>query len=123
MNSIKIAEIEDVLKMKDQIKDNWSLANFYGNCESELMVAQTIHACCLNYEQHGQVFSFKSPNVNAIHNGGLVDNFRGYKMLVDDGMFIEGTFEDRPVIYPTQALIDQLSIYFDKKKERERGGL
>jgi hypothetical protein len=112
-----IAEITDVLKMSSLIKDNWSLSNFWGNCEAEMMVAQTIHACCLNYKEHGQIFSFKGANVNSIHNGGLINNARGYNQLVDGGMFIEGTFNEKPVIYPTQALLDKLLDYFTKKAQ------
>ena len=109
------ASIVDIKRHADQIKDNWSLCNFWGNCEAEVMIAQTIHACVLNHAEHGEAFSFKGGNVNSIHNGGLVNNHRAYHQLIDQGMFIEDEFKSRTVIRPTHSLIQRLDEYFSRK--------
>jgi len=68
------ARISDLLRLKEHIKDSWSLANYLGKCEAEVMVAQTIHAACTNYDEHGLPFSFRDNNVFA--RGGNVKRRR-----------------------------------------------
>jgi hypothetical protein len=113
------AKIEDITRLKDKIKDNWSLCNFYGKSEAELIVAQTIHACVTNHKDHGQAFSFEGKGLHTSHGNGLFDNRGAYGSLVKDGMFIVEEWEDRKVIYPTQALINRLDEYFAKKELKD----
>lgn len=70
--------------VRGKIRDNWSLCNFTGDCESEMMMAQTLHAGKLNLKDQGSPFSFRG---NGCLNGytaigGGQDNARGYSKLI-----------------------------------------
>lgn len=109
----EIANIEDIKQMKSKIKNGFSLCNFLGNCESEVMVAQTIHACVLNNDKHGEPFSFRGDGVFMV--GGAVNNAKAYNQLLRKSLFVEDERQGKVVIFPTQLLIDKLKIYFTEK--------
>lgn len=115
MSSVK-ANIEDIKRLKELIKDNWSLCNFYDNCESEMMVAQTIHASVTNFESKGEAYSIEGKGIRSRHGNGIVDNGSAYSKLLSDGMFINEERGSVTVIFPTQALIDKLDEYFTRRK-------
>jgi hypothetical protein len=57
--------IERILPLAEKVKDNWSLCEFFADMgnrasEKEYMVAETIHACKINYAQHTE---FRPPGV------------------------------------------------------------
>jgi len=111
----KHAEASDVLRLKSLVKDNWSLCNFYGKSEAEMMIAQTIHAAVINFKDHGEPFSFRGHGVFTSHGNGLFNNRQAYASLIKDGMFVEEVRGEQVVIFPTQALINKLDEFFAKK--------
>ena len=104
------AKIEDIKLMAGKIKHSGHLCNFTGKCESEVMVAQTIHAAVNNYEEHGEAFSVK--DINKGHN----DNYSAYRELVEDQLFIEEKRHRKTVIFPSQLLIDKLKVHFTEQE-------
>lgn len=106
MLSKEKATIEDIDRLKAQIKHPGSLCNFAGKCEKETMVGQTIHACATNYKKHGECFS-----VHAI-KGNMADNAQSYSELVTDGLFIQEDRDGQTVIFPTKKLILKLDAFF-----------
>lgn len=115
-NTQQKAAIDDIRPLAAKIKDNWSLCKFYGTCEAETMVAQTIQAAVINFQKRGEAFSFRGKGVFACSGGGLFNNGKAYRRLLDDGMFVEDTREGKPVIFPTQKLIDKLQKFFKRTK-------
>lgn len=99
------AKAEDVTRLARSIKDNWTLCEFLGKCEAEYMVAETIHAAAKNMTEHGEPFSFR---------GGGIDNNAGYSLLLRRELIVEGKRLGRPVIFPTQKLIDELDRFLAK---------
>jgi hypothetical protein len=105
-----------------------SLCNFYGNCEAEVMVSQTIIAACKHLEQYGEPFSFRSPRVFSASRMGVIDNGSAYRCLVEDRMFDEKirhqtAFRELPegvtepngevtIIFPTPMLLQRLATHF-----------
>ena len=104
----EIAKIDDIKQLAKKIKDSFSLCDFMGKCEREVLVAQTIHAAVINYKNHGEPFSFNEIK-GATH---LCDNFTAFDWLVEKEYFIEDKRKGRIVIFPTQLLIDKLKIFF-----------
>lgn len=113
------AYIEDIRRLAEIIKDDWILCGLFEGCgvacEAETMVAQTIHAARINFEKHGKSFSFRGDGVFCSSGGGLVNNGKAYRMLLEKEFFVEGEYDDRPVIFPTQKLITFLDGFFANK--------
>jgi hypothetical protein len=110
--------IERILPLAEKVKDNWSLCEFFADMgnrasEKEYMVAETIHACKINYAQHGECFSFKGKLQNG--GNGLVDNTTAYGWLVSNNYFAEEKHNQRTVIIPTPKLLDRLEWFFSKE--------
>ena len=122
--------LDDLKAIVKRIKDNFSLCEFAGKTETEYMVAETVHAACLNFKDHGQPFSFKGEEVRSV--GGGMDNDTGYQICLDRGWFYEEPLdpalgilvpkktwmEDGKVIviFPTRKLLDDLNVFFANKK-------
>ena len=107
----KIANIKDIKRLVKKIKDDFSLCGFRQHHEGNILVAQTMHAAVLNHKKRGEPFSFNEIKVST----RLCDNFAAFDSLVEDGFFTTGKREKRPVIFPTQKLIEALDNYFDKE--------
>jgi len=108
----KRATIKNIERFVPLIKDSFSLCHFLGKTEKEVLVAQTIHACKLNYEQGRGCFSF----LGDLHDGPHAENTQSYQQLKDDGLFIEGTYDGKPVIFPSLALILKLDAFFASRE-------
>ena len=80
------------------------------------MVAQTIHACHINQQKHGELFSWKGDGVHGANGAGLVDNGTAYAMLVDKGYFTEDVREGRTIIRVTPKLVSLLDGFFASRK-------
>lgn len=78
------------------------------------MVAETIHAAVINFNQHGEPFSFKGRIQDS--GNGLIENSTSYAALLRDGLFREETRKidgrTRTVIFPTPLLIEKLKQFF-----------
>ncbi len=120
------AKIEDIEQLAGRIKDNWSLCKLFEGtkraAEAEMLVAQTIHACVINYKKHGEAFSFRGEGVFRCCGDGLWDNRTAYGMLIDRGFFVEGEHVGRVVIHVTQKLSDYLYGFFARESVRSGGG-
>jgi len=90
-----------------KIPDNWALCNFLGNCEVEVMVAQTLHACQINLKERGEAFSFRGGGVFSTGGGGLVDNGKAYQRLLDEGYFEERRRKATDVNPPDDTRVDE----------------
>jgi hypothetical protein len=114
------ATIEQIERLLPQIPDNWALCELFRDhrraSEAEMMVAQTIHAAKLNFDEHGKPFSFRGDGVFGRGGGGLVDNGTAYSWLVGEGWFEEDTHDGKPVIYMTEKLIERLDAHCAKEK-------
>lgn len=121
---VELASVEDVNRLAELIKDNWSLCQLFEGhrraCEAETMVAQTIHAARINAKKHGEPFSFKGDGVHGSSGGGLVDNGTAYAWLVGEEFFVESGHAKlgREVIFPTKKLIDRLDAFLARKAPR-----
>jgi hypothetical protein len=101
-------KIEDIKKLAKLIKCNFSLCEFMGQTEKEVLVAQTIHACVKNYKKYNKIFSF----LGNLKESAMFQNSSAYKWLVENDYFKEGVYENKKVIYPTQKLIHELNNFF-----------
>jgi hypothetical protein len=110
ISALEHASIEDVRRMKEQIPDNWAICEFTGDVESELMVAQTLHAAVINFDKHGEAYSIRGPGVRSI--GPHVNNARGYQKLLDWKYIVEDERDGKVVIFPTVTLIKALDVHF-----------
>ena len=108
-------DIERVRRAAARIKDNWSLCDFLGKAEKEMLVATTIHACVRNFDEHGEVFSFRGNSLDQDSGAGLVENRSSYRALLDDGYLVETVREGRAVIKPTVKLLEKLERFFSLK--------
>lgn len=110
--------VADLQRFKGKIANQWSLCGLFeatGRAsEKEHMVAQTIHAACVNFAEQGEPFSFRGNGVFSVQGGGLADNATAYRYLVSKGYFREGERSGRAVIFPTRKLLDLLAEYFAK---------
>lgn len=102
------AKIEDIKRLAKKIKDSFSLCNFMGKTEREVLVAQTIHAAVINHKAHGKPFSFNKIR----YSSRMCDNFSAYDWLIERKYFMEDKRQGQKVIFPTQALIDKLNVFF-----------
>lgn len=114
-----------VLQFAELIKDNFSLCEFLGKTERDILVAQTIHACRTNLDEYGEAFSYKVPLSNSPHaryassyqwclanvlfreekrNPLIVDLPVGV-VRHDDGQVV--------VIIPTETLFRRLAAHFE----------
>ena len=115
-----MATIERIQPIADKIKDSFSLCELMANhgsraSEKELMIAQTIKACVINHEKHGQCFSYRGDGVFTSAGNGIVDNRTAYGYLVSSGYFSEANRDGRVIIEPTDKLLDLLESYFAKQ--------
>lgn len=80
----KLASDEAVLAQATRFKDVYQFMGFdaLGNCESEIMAAQTLTACPINYKARGECFSYAGKNLAVTGGNGLVDNPKGYAKLL-----------------------------------------
>jgi hypothetical protein len=106
------------------IKDSFSLCNFLGKTEREVLVAQTIHACVMNLDIRGKAFSFKAILLDGPH----AENIASYQWCVNEGLFREELLsiidppeetamgdDGRPIgIIPTLKLFAKLAGHFGK---------
>ena len=67
------ATIDDVKRLRELIKDDWSLCQLFEGKprakEAEVMGAQTIHAAVINANANGNPFSFKGEGVESVQGG------------------------------------------------------
>jgi hypothetical protein len=91
----------------------WSFFDVPQAFEKELMVAQTISAAVINYDQHGEPFSIKG-NVNS-----SMANSESYHWLCGQGYFQEAKRmvdgKSQSVIFPTDKLLKKLRLHFSIK--------
>jgi len=114
---MEIAKIEDIKRLCGLIKDNWDLCHFTGQCESEMMVVQTIHGAKINHKKHGECFSFLSANAKTGRRMDGTNNALGLQILFDREFLIqEKRVHGRDVVFPTQALVDALDIHLRQKE-------
>lgn len=115
-SAVELASVEDVTRLAEQIKDNWTLCQLFEDhrraTEAEYMVAETIHAARSNAKEHNEPFSFKGDGVESISGGGLCHNLGAYMWLTGEGWFVEDERQGRTVIFPTKKLIARLDTFF-----------
>jgi len=107
----ELATIKDIRRLVPKIKDSFSLCNFLGKTEKEVLVAQTIHACKINHKKRGICFSFDGVEGQST----LCQNISSLEALIEDGLFVRGKFKSKPVLYPTKLLVLMLDAFFAKK--------
>ena len=103
----KQATIEDIKRLIPKIKTHWDLCEFLGKTEKEVLVTQTIHACKINYDEGKGCFSFLGDLRERPHN----EYISSYQSLIDNGMFTEGLYKGKKVIFPTKKLILKLEAF------------
>ena len=65
----------------------WELTGSrWGNVEAETIAWQTINACRLNLDRHGDAFSWYGSQLD--RSSGTVDNPKGLRDLVNDGCIV-----------------------------------
>ncbi len=118
--------IERIKSLTDKIKDNWSLCEFFSETdnasEKEYLTAETIHACALNYAEHGECFSIRGNIKDS--GGGLFKNATAYQWMIENGYFAEHQRtvdgEKKTVIIPTDKLLTKLERFFAAKGEKSQ---
>jgi len=103
---------ERILAIAEKVKTNWDLMDFMGSCEKETLTAQTIQACKTNLRDHGEAFSFHAVGGDDVRMG--VRNGSQYCEMVRNGYFVEGEFQGRVTIIPTEKLLDRLEVYLQR---------
>lgn len=77
---------ELLLKAAAQIKTGYELmGSKWGNCESEVIMCQTLAACAKNLQDHGEALSWAMPNCWAPKDMHHNNNARGLQRLMADG--------------------------------------
>ena len=107
--------ISDIQDLSLKVKDNWSLCEFLGKAEKEMMVATTIHACIINHEKTGEMFSKKGSNLG--YETRLCQNSSSYAGLLKDGYLEETDRKGEIIVLPTPKLIQALKEYFGEGGE------
>ncbi len=108
----ELAKIEDIQQLAAVIKDDWTLAGMFPHHEQNDLVAQTIHACRINFENHGEPFSFVAEDSCWGIQGGGIANYGGsLHSLISDEYFIEDKWEGKPILRVTQKLVDRLKRF------------
>lgn len=117
-NTIRLANIKDIVELARQIKDNWALCQLFEGerraFEAEYLVAETVHACKFNHATHGEAFSWLGENAQSRQGGGLMDNSTAYDMLLREKYLVEEIRDGKPILFMTQKLIDLLKEYLRK---------
>ena len=112
-------DITDLHEVAKKIKGDWSLCEFMGNCEKEVMVGQTIRAAIINLEKRGECFSIRGDNCLLGRQRCGTDNASAYNYLIDNGYFEEAEriVDEKKivVIFPTRKLLDKLKVFFAEK--------
>ena len=112
-------DITDLQELAGKIKDHWDLCGFMGNCEREVMVAQTIHGAVLNLKKGCGCFSIRDDNCLVERQPCGTDNASAYRYLISNGYFEEAErIVDKKkivAIFPTRKLLDKLRVFFAGK--------
>lgn len=108
--------VEDLRWVNDRLADSFSLCDFLGVTEREVMVFQTIRAAVRNLDTAGEPFSVRGTNVFASSGNGLINNGPAYVYLVDNGYCEEEERDGKTVIFPTRKLLDGLIAFLGRPR-------
>ena len=127
---------ELLLRLRDLILQKGNLCSFYGNTEAEVLIGQTVIAAAGRADDGGEPFSFLGDNaLRGLQRCGT-DNAAAYARLLADEMFQQetrpasalATIPDGvtidgdgrvPVVFPTDALLEKLAVYFEEGPRTE----
>lgn len=119
--TMELATIEDVTRIKAKVKDEWSLCQFFEGrrraLEAERIVLQTIHAAAINFKIQGEPFLFQDDCPHGQGGGFIVANDYAYDWLLSDGFFVEDERDGKVVIFMTKKLIERLDAHFDRTEK------
>lgn len=112
---------EAIRDLAARITTGWELCDSWlQNNEAELMICQTLCACVINLNKHGEAFSIRDPNVFTA--GQCVNNRKAYDLLVSNGYFVEDTRtidgKETTVIFVTHKLLDAVRGHFAQKLQK-----
>jgi len=110
------ADISDLRRLRKRVPDNWALCEFLGSCEAEMIIAQTIHAACRNYDQCAEAYSIRGPACLSVFGGGLIDNATAYHRLIEGGLLIEARRGGNVVLFPTKKLVERLDCFLSNRE-------
>jgi hypothetical protein len=65
----------------------------WGQCEAEQMIRETLSACGINLDKHGDPFSWLGTGTRTMAGGGLVNNPKGMNLITKSGYLV---IEDAP---------------------------
>lgn len=112
---MKYANIENIKRLVLQIPDSWTLCGFLPMHEANDIVAQTLHACVLNFNKRGEAFSFLGKGMG--YSPTSICNYGGaYNDLLEREYLVEEKRENRTVMIPTQTLIEALDRFLKGNK-------
>ncbi len=104
----------EIMRLAAALKTNPRLlmGSVWGQCETEVIAQQTICACAINLEKHGQAFSFNNIGPSEPMRG--VDNHRAMEIL-NDGYLEHAEFDGRKTLIPTPAMLAECDRLIKKK--------
>lgn len=106
--------VADLRAVRARLKDSFSLCEFMGVTEREVMVFQTIRAAVTNLDSLGEPYSVRGSGVFTVAGNGLFDNRSAYTYLVDKGYFDEEDRDGLTLIFPTRKLLNELMDFFGR---------
>lgn len=86
--------MNDLLKIvAENVESNWDLCGSkWQNCECEVIVAQTIHACVTNLEKCGEAFSWLNENATRGRANCGTNNGAALNRLIADRSITIGDY-------------------------------
>lgn len=103
---------EKLLLLKEEINSYFNLmGSKWGNTEAEIIAIQTICACGLNLEQHGDAFSWQGTGTTVTSGGRLFDNPKGVNSLLADTSLILEEYEN-----PQNLEVPKGTVYSNNDK-------
>lgn len=111
---MKYASIEDIKRLVLKIPDSWTLCEFLPMHEANDIVAQTLHACVVNFNNRGEAFSFLGKGMGYSPTG-ICNYGSAYDGLLKKEYLVEEKRENKVVMIPTLALTEALDRFLAKE--------
>jgi len=119
---------QKILAMADRIEDNFTLCDFAGVSEAEVIVQQMLHSCRFHLKALGRAVTFKGRGLGRVTGGGLRDNPAGLRIVIDRGWARETSWDIETeedcyrvdgcpvVLIPTEKLLADLEAFLPETK-------
>jgi len=107
---MKALDIELLRRVADAITTGFELCGSRWNkAEAEFIACQAISSCRLNYQNHGDAFSWQGTGTLKSGGNGLVNNNAGLQLLIEDGCIVLEPYNGE-LVAPADAVRDAAGL-------------